>query len=72
MPDHGESKLRNRVHKAVFGVWPDSVAQSRLSRTAYDPVNVNAILQSMWDEAGRGDEFVPLKGDEHLRRGDLS
>jgi hypothetical protein len=51
--DHGEGKLRNRVHKGNM---------------TFDPSNVNAILQSIWYDAGRGDEFVPLTGREYVRK----
>jgi hypothetical protein len=51
--DHGESKLRNRVVFKLTGRWPQSVVESRLTNTTWDPSAVNSLMRSVYEDAGR-------------------
>jgi hypothetical protein len=51
--DHGESKLHNRVVYKLTGRWPQSVVDSRLATSTFDPSNVNAVMRSVYEDAGR-------------------
>jgi hypothetical protein len=58
-----ERKLRNRIIFELTGRWPQSVVAERLSG-GYDPSNVNAVLASLWEDAGY--DYVPLTGNAAL------
>jgi len=51
--DFGESKLKNRVYRKVFGRWPDEVVTRRLTEATWDPSNVNAIMRGIYEQAGQ-------------------
>lgn len=53
MSAHGEDKLRNRLVFKLTGRWPQSVVDSRLATTTFDPSAVNSIMRSVYEEAGR-------------------
>jgi hypothetical protein len=55
-----------RLHFKVFGRWPQSVVDRRLTETTFDPSNVNAILRSVYERAGH--PVPPQYMDDRPRR----